>query len=70
MQRSTKPSRRFGWRFISSTGSGLDAISAAVGAAGAEAAEGFDSSCLLIVFYAANRFVFDQLRRPRKREAM
>jgi hypothetical protein len=70
MQRSTKPSRHLGWRFASSTGSDLAAVSPAGGPAVAGAVEGFDSSCLLIAFYAANRFVSDQLRRPRKREAM
>jgi hypothetical protein len=69
MQRSKKPSRGPDRRFASSADAGFSTGSPAA-PVGVAAIEDFDSSCLLIVFYAANRFVSDKLRRRRKREAM
>ena len=74
MQRSTKPSRRADAGFASVIGAVSTAgagVSSGVATPGPEdAAGGLELSRLLIVFYAANRFVSDQLRRPWKRDAM
>jgi hypothetical protein len=59
MQKSTNPSRGADPVFASGISSDFAACSPAGAPDVGDAAEGFDSSCLLIVFYAANRFVSD-----------
>jgi hypothetical protein len=66
MLRSTRPSRGPEAR----RGSGNGAPAATGSTFGGAPADGLGLSCLLMVFNAANRFVFHKLRRPGERDAM